>query len=114
MREHLNQNHVDALLRKGVYPYEYMDIFSKFDETKLPVREHFFSSLSEELISEDEYVYAIEVWQTLQLKTLGEYHDICLKADVLFLGDVFRNFRFLCLGFHQIYPCHLLTATGLA
>ncbi|GBN83506.1 hypothetical protein AVEN_266027-1 [Araneus ventricosus] len=114
MREHFNPNHVDALLRKGVYPYEYMDDFSKFDETKLPAREHFFSSLSGELVSEDEYAFANEVWQTLQLKTLGDYHDVYLIADVLLLGDVFQNFRSLCLEFYQIDPCHLLTAPGLA
>ena len=29
------------LLRKGVYPYEYMDSWEKFDETTLPPKEHF-------------------------------------------------------------------------
>ena len=32
------------LLRKGVYPYEYMDSFDKFEETELPSQEKFNSS----------------------------------------------------------------------
>ncbi|GBM57687.1 hypothetical protein AVEN_222538-1 [Araneus ventricosus] len=81
MREYFNPNHVDSLLREGVYPYEYADDFLKFDETKLTAREHFFSSLSGELITEDEYAYENEIWATLQLKTLG---DITLGDIYLF------------------------------
>ncbi|GBO00525.1 hypothetical protein AVEN_72867-1 [Araneus ventricosus] len=114
MREHFNSNHVDSLLCKGVYLYEYVNGFSKFNETKSPARDHFFSSLSGELITEDEYAYANEVWLTLQLKTLGEYHDIYLKADILLLCDVFQNFRSLYMEYYKIDPCHLLNAPGLA
>lgn len=37
---------VELILRKGVYPYEYMDSFKKFDETTLPPQDAFYSSLS--------------------------------------------------------------------
>ena len=40
------------LLRKGVYPYEYMDDWEKFNETILPEKEKFYSSLSMEDITE--------------------------------------------------------------
>ena len=33
------------LLRKGVYPYEYIDDLIKFDETKLTTKENFYSNL---------------------------------------------------------------------
>ena len=33
--------------RKGVYPYDYMDSFSKFNDTKLPQREEFYSLLTD-------------------------------------------------------------------
>ena len=33
------------LLRKGVYPYEYMDSWEKFDETTLPSKKPFYSEL---------------------------------------------------------------------
>ena len=36
------------LLRKGVYPYEYMDDWEKFNETTLPEKEEFYSNLNME------------------------------------------------------------------
>ena len=32
------------LLRKGVYPYEYVDDWGKFNETTLPEKEEFYSN----------------------------------------------------------------------
>ena len=40
------------LLRKGVYPYEYMDGWDKFNETSIPSKESFYSNLTMENISE--------------------------------------------------------------
>ena len=34
------------LLRKGVYPYEYMDSWERFNETSLPPKESFYSELN--------------------------------------------------------------------
>ena len=36
------------LLRKGVYPYEYMDSWKRLDETSLPDKETFYSELNSE------------------------------------------------------------------
>ena len=42
------------LLRKGVYPYEYMDDWKKFNETSLPEKEEFYSNLKmEDIIDAD-------------------------------------------------------------
>ena len=43
------------LLRKGVYPYEYMDNWERFDETSLPDKESFYSSLNMENIDDIDY-----------------------------------------------------------
>ena len=43
------------LLRKGVYPYEDMDNWEKFEETKIPPKETFYSSLNEEGIINADY-----------------------------------------------------------
>ena len=40
------------LLRKGVYPYEYMDDCDRFNEEKLPNKSDFYSSLNMEDMSE--------------------------------------------------------------
>ena len=40
------------LLRKGVYPYEYIDSWERVDETSLPDKEAFYSSLNMEDITD--------------------------------------------------------------
>ena len=41
-----NLNKFVMLLRKGGYPYEYMDSWEKFDETALPLKKDFYSNLN--------------------------------------------------------------------
>ena len=49
------------LLRKGVYPYEYMDSVERFDETSLPPKEAFYSNLTKSGISDEDYEHAKKV-----------------------------------------------------
>ena len=46
------------LLRKGVYPYEYMDSWERFDETSLPDKKAFYSKLNLEDITDKDYEHA--------------------------------------------------------
>ena len=64
------------LLRKGIYPYEYMDGWEKFDETVLPPKKAFYSNLHLEDISDDDYVHAQKVWDVFEINNFGEYHDL--------------------------------------
>ena len=57
-------------LIKGVYPYEYMDSWGKFDETSLPDKEAFYSSLNIEDITNVDYRHANKVFKTFRLKHL--------------------------------------------
>ena len=83
--------------QKGVYPYDcFMDSFDKFDETELPDKEDFYSILTDEHISENQYKHAQTVWNKFSLKIMGDYHDLHLKSDILLLSDVFENFRKTC------------------
>ena len=81
------------LLRKGVYPYEYMDSWKKFDETTIPPKEDFYSKLNLEDISNEDYAHAQKVWGVFEIKYLGEYHVLYVQSDTLLLADVFENFR---------------------
>ena len=78
------------LLKKGIYPYEYMDSFERFNETELPEKENFYSSLNGKGISDEEYAH---VWKKFGCQNLGDYHDLYVVTDVLLLADVFENFR---------------------
>ncbi|GBM44867.1 hypothetical protein AVEN_157095-1 [Araneus ventricosus] len=100
--------------RKGCYPYDYFDSFSKFTETSLPPLSAFFNSLTNEPVSDDDYQYAQRIWNIFNLQTLGDFHDLYVTSDVLLLADVFQNFRKLCLQFYKIDPSHVYTAPGLA
>ena len=64
------------LLRKGVNPYEDMDNWEKFDETTLPPKEAFYSNLSLQKISDEDYVHIQKVWTVFEIKNCGEYHDL--------------------------------------
>ena len=104
---------LDLMANKGVYPYDFMDSFEKFNE-KLPSKEDFYSILNDEHISDEDYKHAQNVWDTFMLKTMGEYHDLYLKSDILLLADVFENFRKTCLQYYKLDPCHYFTSPGLS
>ena len=102
------------LLRKGVYPYEYMDSWEKFDETTLPPKEAFYSNLNLEDISDEDYAHAQKVWDVFEIKNRGEYHDLYVQSDTLLLADVFENFRNMCLEIYKLDPTYFVSAPGLA
>ena len=102
------------LIRKGVYPYEYMDSRERFDEALLPKKEDFYSSLNMENITSVEYRRAKKVLKNFNNKNLGGYHDLYVQSDTLLLADVFENFRNKCIEIYELDPAHFLSAPGLA
>ena len=109
-----NGKRLDLLLRKGVYPYDYMGSLKRLDETKLPPKEAFYSRLSGEDISDDDYEHAHRVWKEFGMETLRDYHDLYNQSDVLLLADVFENFRDVCSKNYGLDPVWYYTAPGLA
>ena len=101
------------MIRKGVYPYEYMDMWKKSEETSLPPKDTFYSRLNMKGISDRDYEHAQQVWSTMEKKVLGYYHDTYLKTDVLQLADVFETFLNICLKNYRLDPAHFYTAPGL-
>ena len=79
------------LLRKGVYLYECMDDWEKFNEILLTEKEEFYSNLNMEDITNTHYMHAKRIFK--EIKNLGEYHDLYLKNDTLLFTDVFENFE---------------------
>ena len=86
LKRYIAADKVPLLLRKRVYPYDYMDGMDKFQEQQLPPKEAFYSKLTEEHISDEDYQHAQTVFATFQLQNLGEYHDLYLQSDVLLLA----------------------------
>ena len=104
----------NLLMRKGIYPYEYMDSWERFNEHQLPPKESFYSKLSGEHISDEDYAHAKKVWEVFDCKSLGEYCDLYCHTDVLLLADVFENFRKTCLKQYRLDPAHYYTSPGLS
>ena len=105
---------LNLLSQKGVYPYDFMDSFEKFNQTELPTKDQFYSILNDQHITDDEYDHANKVWNTFMIKTMGEYHDLYLISDVLLLTDVFENFRKTCMQYYKLDLCHYFTSPGLS
>ena len=107
-------NKLFLLLRKGVYPYEYMDDLEKFNETSVPEKEDFYGCLNMENITDAYYVYVKRVCKDFEIKSLGEYHDLFVKSDTILLSDIFENFRNMCIKICELDPAKFLSAPGLA
>ena len=89
--------------QKDAYRYEYMDSFERFCDKKLPDKRYFYWSLKDgttddkaekldALITDEEYLTCIKIWNRFDMKNMVDYHDHYLKKDVLLLGDVFEKF----------------------
>ncbi|KAJ8916437.1 hypothetical protein NQ315_014650 [Exocentrus adspersus] len=100
------------LLRKGVFCYDYVDNTNKLQETQLPRQEDFYSILTDEGISLEDYEYAQNVWRTFCCRNLGEYADLYLKTDVMLLTDLFEQFRATCHETYGLDPAHYYTIPG--
>ena len=103
---HEDEEKRNLMLKKGIYPYEYIDDFARFEETE--TREKFYSKLSGKGITEKEYDHAQNVWKKFGCRNLGDYYDVYVKTDV-----VFENFRKVCMEKYGLDPAHYYTAPGL-
>ena len=105
---------LNLVTRKGLYPYEYMDSLERLKENKLPPKESFYSRLTDEDISDEDYQHAQKVWEAFDMEYLQDYHNLYNETDVILLADVFENFRRICIKNYELDPAHYYTAPGLA
>ena len=101
------------LLKKGVYPYEYMNDWKRYEETELPWHDEFYSNLNLKNISKEDLKHAQKVWNTFNIKNLGEYHDLYVQSDTTQLADTFEQFRNVCLKEYKLDPAYFCTTPGL-
>ena len=121
------------LTRKGVYPYSYMDSFGelfthiciiqsvsisiyldKFEETDLPDRKEFTNDLSKKEISDEDFKFIHDLYDTFNLQNLGQLHDLYMDTDVLLLADVIEGFRTWSMSVYMLDPAHFTTSPGLS
>ena len=70
------------------------------------------SQLNKENIDDKDYKHALNVWRSLNVKDMGEYHDIYLATDVLSLADVFESFRETAIDHYKLDPTHYVSLPG--
>ena len=110
--EDYSEEQYKLLVRKRIYPYEYMSSWDKFGESQLPSKKAFYSNLNMSNISDDDYQHAQKVWKAFGIRDLGEYHDLYLKTDAILLANVFEAFRDTCLKHYKLDPAHFYTSPG--
>ena len=49
-----------------------------------------------------------------KVNTMGDYHDLYLRTDVLLLADVLEKFIGTCLEYYGLGPCHYFSSPGLS
>ena len=114
LTKYYSGNQLSLLLRKGVYPYDYVDCMKKFDETSLSPKEAFYSKLACEGITDEDYHYAQTVWKEFNIESMKDYYNLYNLSDVLLLTDVFENFRNMCMNHYGLDPAWHFSAPGLA
>ena len=100
-------------MQKGVYHFEYVDVWRKFNETSLPGKKIFYRHLSIEDITNANYAHAKRVWKGFKINNVGDYHDLYVKRDKLLVADVFENFWNMYLKIYELFPAHFLSVPGL-
>ena len=86
-----------------------MDSWERFNETSLPDKKYFYSKLNLEDISDKDYSHAQKVFEEFCVE-MGDYHDLNVQCDTLFLADVFEKFRDTCVDIYVLDPSYFLYA----
>ena len=86
----------------------------KLDETSLPSKEAFYSKLTGEGITDEDYQHAHTVWKEFNIGSMKDYHKLYNLFDVLLLADISENFRSSCMNHYGLNPAWYFSAPGLA
>ena len=114
---HVLDNHKFKIcsIGKGCLPYERIcDISYLYEFTELPPKEHFYSTLSEQNISDEDYSNALQFWDIYETQHLAEYTARYCLLDTLLLAEVFNKFRNEIWDWLNLEPCRYLGLPSLS
>ena len=114
LKKYYSGYQLSLLLRKGVYPYDYVDSMRKFNETSVPPKEAFYSKFTDEDITDEDYKRAETVCKEFNIESMKDYHKVYNLSYRLLLADVFENFRNICMNHYGLDPAWYYRAPGLA
>lgn len=109
-----NDNEFLEMIKKGVYPYDWMDNYGKMYETRILKQKYFNSMLNKSQCDNEDYEQYKKVYKLFNCKNFMEYHNLYLKSDVLLLSDIWYNFTKTCYGIYNLDPAYYYTAPSLS
>jgi len=103
------------ILRKGIYPYEYVTSITKLKKTrKIPDKKDFYSSLTNSSVSDEDYEHSKRVFQAFECKDLLDYTELYCAVDVGILAEVVTQFRKLVQFNFSLDICHYISTPQLS
>ena len=84
------------------------------DETINPPKEAFYSKLTGEGITDEDYQHAHTVWKECNIESMKDYHKLYNLSEVLLIANNFENFRSICMNHYGLAPAWYFSAPGLA
>ena len=112
--KHLDPEAFDMLTEKLSYPYSYFQSFENFNEETLPDIKYFHNDITNENIDPHDYEKVKKIWNTFEMNTLGDLHNLYVETDVLLLADCFEKFRQFALLNYKLDPAHFISAPSLS
>lgn len=89
-----NSDQKNLLLRKSVYPYEWVRSVQQLQYTsEFPTREKFYSTIKGDTISVQDWNHGKKVYESFACKNMQEYTELYCKLDTLLLAECMWNFR---------------------
>ena len=83
---------MDLILRKGVFPYDFMRNWQSVDFRMLPSRQNFYNNLKQAECPVEEYEHARTVWREFGCQTMKDYSELYMKTGmIIFLHSPFFN-----------------------
>ena len=113
LEKYYSGNQLNLLLTKGAYPYDYADSMRKLTETSLPPKESFYSKLTDEGITDENYRHAQTVWREFNIESMKNYRNLYNLSDVLLLVGVSENFRNISMNHCGFDPAWYFSGPGL-
>ena len=107
-------NKFKLLLRKGIYPYEYMTSWDKFKEPVPLDKKLYYSNLNDKNISDSDIDHVKKVCNAFKITNIKDYTELYVKPDVSLLTDIYENYRDTSIKVDKLDPAYYLSAPGLS
>ena len=92
---------------KNYFPYSFLNSFKRFSDPFPEYVDAWKISLTGKIdITEDQYQAVRDMFDLMQCKDFGDYHDLYLTLDVYLLADIFQACRDVGVKEYQLDPAH--------